>query len=64
MVKCLDVSCTTSLSKVLVTEGVVGRKNNALVRADGSPIVLYENLDDEQVNVLSCANALCLPYGG
>jgi hypothetical protein len=49
---------------VLVTDGVVGRKNNALVRGNGNPIILYENLDDDQINVLSCANALCLPYGG
>jgi len=64
MVKCLDVSCTTSLSKQLVTEGVVGRKNVAVMRSDGTPVILYEDLDNEQVNMLSCANSLCLPYNG
>ena len=49
--------------KVVREHCVVGRKNRVAIRTDGSPIVLYENLDDEQVMVLSCANALCQPYG-
>jgi len=63
MTRCNDAACTTSISTIVVADGVVGRKNGVAIRADGSPIVLYENLDDEQVMVLSCANALCQPYG-
>jgi hypothetical protein len=64
MIKCLDVTCATSVARQIIGEGVVGRKNSAVMRADGTPIILYENLDSEELNVLSCANALCLPYGG
>ena len=64
MLKCQDAACTSAISKVLVKDGVVGRKNAAVMRTDGTPIVIYENLDDEQVTVLGCANPLCQPYGG
>jgi len=32
------------------------------MRPDGSPVVLYEDLEDEQVMILSCANELCQAY--
>jgi hypothetical protein len=57
MIKCLDVTCATSVARQIIGEGVVGRKNSAVMRADGTPIILYENLDSEELNVLSCANA-------
>jgi len=56
MVKCLDVSCTTSLSKILVPGGVVGRNNVVAIRSDGTPVVLYERVDVQELNLLSCAN--------
>jgi len=34
------------------------------MRSDGSPVILYENLDAEKVNLFSCANVICQPYGG
>jgi hypothetical protein len=64
IVKCLDISCTTSLSKILVPGGVVGRNNVAAMRPDGTPVILYESVDVQELNLLSCANALCLLYGG
>ena len=48
----------------VIGEGVVGRKNSTVMRTDGTPIVIYQNLDNEELDVLNCANALCLPYGG
>ena len=50
--------------KRVIGEGVVGRKNSTVMRTDGTPIVIYQNLDNDELDVLSCANALCLPYGG
>jgi hypothetical protein len=64
MIKCLDVACATTVGRQVIGEGVVGQKNSAVMRTDGTPIVIYQNLDNEELNVLSCANALCLPYGG
>jgi len=63
MVRCNDRACTTSIARIVVSDGVIGRKNGVAIRPDGSPVVLYENLDDEQVMILSCANELCQSYG-